>query len=42
MTGELFWDTYAIVELIKGNPKFIKYFSKEVVTSNLNLKEFVR
>ncbi len=39
MIGKFYWDTYAIVELIKGNSKFMKYFSKDTITSELNLME---
>lgn len=40
MTNEtVFWDTYAMIEIIKGNKEYIKYFSRVSITSNLNLME---
>lgn len=35
-----FLDTYALIELIKGNPKFVSYIDKDTVTSLFNLYEF--
>ena len=41
MTGNtFFWDTYALMEAVNGNPKFEKYFHLMSVTSDLNLMEF--
>lgn len=34
-----FWDTYAIVELINGNPNYAKYSQEEVVLTIFNLAE---
>jgi len=33
-------DTYALVELSRGNPKFIKYSQEEFITSDVTLAEF--
>src|SRR3989338_11642704 len=34
-----FFDTYALIELIKTNPNYIKYGEEKVFTSKLNLIE---
>lgn len=34
-----FFDTYAIIEFLKGNQKYIKYFKKGGMLTNLNLME---
>lgn len=40
MTEELFFaDTYAIIEIIKGNPNYSRYLAKSLVTSSFNLTE---
>ncbi len=38
-TKVYFWDTYAIIELLKGNPNYSKYFSEEVTITLFNLAE---
>lgn len=35
-----FFDTYALIELVKGNPGYIKYTEAAVITTQLNLIEF--
>mgnify|MGYP001600810632 CR=1 FL=1 len=37
--NSLFFDTYAIFEIIKGNPNYKNYISFKVVTTKLNLFE---
>ena len=34
-----FWDTYAIIELLRGNPNYSKYFNEEVTITIFNLAE---
>jgi len=34
-----FWDTYAIIELENGNPKYEKYANEPVVLTLFNLAE---
>ena len=34
-----FFDTYAIIEMIKGNPNYRKYLNKDLITSDMNLFE---
>lgn len=34
-----FFDSYAIIEIIKGNPNYNTYSESEIVTSNLNVGE---
>ncbi|MBI2660137.1 PIN domain-containing protein [Candidatus Woesearchaeota archaeon] len=34
-----FFDTYALIEIIKNNPNYIKYFEEIITTSNFNLAE---
>jgi predicted nucleic acid-binding protein len=36
---EFFFDTYAIIEFLKSNPRFQSYFNKKGITSRLNLME---
>ncbi|MBI4451675.1 PIN domain-containing protein [Candidatus Woesearchaeota archaeon] len=36
----LFCDTYALIELFKGNPKFLQFRGERFVISVLNLLEF--
>src|SRR3989344_4219620 len=38
--SEYFFDTYAIVEINKGSPNYIKYKEAKFVTTLLNLMEF--
>lgn len=33
-------DTYALVEIAEGNPKFVKYLTAEFVVTDLTLAEF--
>lgn len=33
-------DTYALVEIAKGNPEFFKYLSEEVILTDITLAEF--
>ena len=35
-----FFDTYALIELVKGNPNYVKYSESVVATTQLNLIEF--
>lgn len=35
-----FFDTYALVEINKGNPNYIKFLDSKFVTTILNLMEF--
>ncbi|MBS3074141.1 PIN domain-containing protein [Candidatus Pacearchaeota archaeon] len=39
INNHLFFDTYAIFEIIKGNPNYKKYTSFKVITTKLNLFE---
>ena len=39
MTTKLFFDTYALIEILEQNPKFQKYLETQVVITNLNLFE---
>ncbi len=34
-----FFDTYALIEIIKGNPRYRKYVNKPFITSTYNLME---
>ena len=34
-----FFDTYALVEILKNNPNYIKYFEEIITTSKFNLAE---
>ena len=34
-----FFDTYALVEIVKRNPDYIKYFEEVITTSKFNLAE---
>lgn len=34
-----FWDTYAIIEVVKGNKNFTKYAREQGITSEFNLME---
>ncbi|MFH1440196.1 MAG: PIN domain-containing protein [Candidatus Woesearchaeota archaeon] len=34
-----FYDTYAIIEVIRGNSNYDQYLDDEIITSNLNLGE---
>lgn len=40
MKMKYFFDTYAIIEIIRKNSNYKEYFSEEMVTSILNLGEF--
>lgn len=35
-----FFDTYALIELVKGNPNYLKYSEDIIITTQLNLIEF--
>jgi hypothetical protein len=37
---KLFADTYALVEILKGNPAYEKYSQKELITSEFNFNIF--
>ena len=39
MTEAYFFDTYAIIEIIAGNPNYKKYTDAEIVLTKLNLFE---
>ncbi len=39
-TDSFFCDTYALIELLNGNPAYLSYANKTLVTSELNLMEF--
>ena len=39
MGVKYFWDTYAIIEFINGNPKFAKYMYEPVTITIFNLAE---
>ncbi|MDP3728033.1 MAG: type II toxin-antitoxin system VapC family toxin [bacterium] len=34
-----FFDSYAIIEIVKGNPKYIKYIDTEIILTEFNLPE---
>ena len=34
-----FFDSYAIIEIIKGNPNYDRFVDDEIITANLNLAE---
>ena len=34
-----FFDSYAIIEIIRGNPHYDSYIKEEIITANLNLAE---
>jgi len=36
----LFFDTYALMELVKGNPAYEQFADSTIVTTRLNLMEF--
>ena len=36
---QFFFDSYAMIELIKGNPNYGKYINAKIVTTKLNLFE---
>jgi len=38
--SEYFFDTYAIIEIMKGNPDYSKFKEMTFVTTHLNLSEF--
>jgi predicted nucleic acid-binding protein len=38
---KFFWDTFAFIELIKGNEKVMKYAESEGITTALNLYELI-
>ena len=40
MSKKFYFDTYALVEISKGNPQFDKYKSNYMILSDLNLLEF--
>jgi predicted nucleic acid-binding protein len=35
-----FFDTYALIELVKGSPNYLKYSDDKIITTQLNLIEF--
>lgn len=37
--ADLFADTYALVEILKGNPNYRKYSGKALITTEFNLLE---
>ncbi len=39
MVEELYFDTYAIIEVIETNPDYEKLFSRPIITSKLNMGE---
>jgi len=39
MTDSFFFDTYAIVEIVKGNKNYIQYEHSNAITSIFNIKE---
>lgn len=39
MSETLFFDTYAIIEILRGNPNYIKYLEYNVALTKLNLFE---
>lgn len=39
MTNEYFFDTYALIEIIRGNPVYKNYEKFEIFTTKLNLFE---
>ncbi|MEK6962989.1 MAG: PIN domain-containing protein [Nanoarchaeota archaeon] len=40
MNNLCFFDTYALIELLKGSKNYIQYSNNEIITSMLNLIEF--
>lgn len=36
---KFFFDTYALIELIYGNPNYAKYKNSKIITSKMNLME---
>jgi predicted nucleic acid-binding protein len=40
VSGQYFFDSYALIELTKGNPKYIAYADSKVTITLLNLIEF--
>lgn len=40
MVNAFFFDSYALVELTKGNPKYIAYADSQVIITIFNLVEF--
>lgn len=39
MTDELFFDSYAIIEVIKGNPNYQRFSNTKIIITKLNLFE---
>ncbi len=39
MTEELFFDSYAIIEIVKGNPNYQKFSNTKIAITKLNLFE---
>lgn len=39
MVEAYFFDTYALIEIIKGNHSYLKYIDSKIITTNLNLLE---
>ena len=39
MELKYFWDSYAVIEFIKGNPKFVKFMYEPVTITIFNLAE---
>ena len=39
MTNYLFFDTYALLEIIKGNGNYTNYINKKIIITKLNLFE---
>ncbi len=39
MMAKYFFDTYALVEIIKNNPAYVKYFEEIIITTKYNLIE---
>ena len=37
---EIFFDTYALIELFNGNSKYYQFKDAKIITTNLNLMEF--
>jgi len=37
----IFFDSYAIIEIINGNPNYLKYNEEDFLTNTLNLSEVV-
>jgi len=42
MTEVYFADSYALIEIVKGNQKFFKYLAAKLITSSIHLAEFYR